>query len=173
MTRVVRKSPHLLLKNRLILPHWNRSQSVELLRYACTQGGTPCPPCLFYLCRLCFGTGDLPHNLPYIALRCISWKGMGDRVSRHVCMFGVKRSRNSLGNQKMSAWTDADKIHIVVQGWVNPCFEPWREWFSHDTSHISFFQTSWTQNVLGTIKEFWWNNDVFNPIIIVGACSFN
>ncbi len=81
MTGVVRISPSSGLKNRVILPHWKRSQLVELIRYS--------------------------------------------------CMFGIKTSRNSLGNQKMSAWTDTDKIHIVVQGWVNSCFEPRRGWFSH------------------------------------------
>ena len=36
---------------------------IDIPAMGLTQGGTPCPPCLFYLCRLCFGTGDLPHIL--------------------------------------------------------------------------------------------------------------
>ncbi len=33
----------------------------QVLTPTLTQGGTPCPPCLFYLCRLCFGIGALHH----------------------------------------------------------------------------------------------------------------
>ena len=35
---------------------------------------------------------------------------------KNACMFGVKRSRNSLGNQKISACKDANKVIILTQG---------------------------------------------------------
>ena len=55
---------------------------------------------------------------------------------KNACMFGVKRSRNSLGNQKISAWKDAHRTIIVTPGWVNLSFQPQRGRFSHNTSHI-------------------------------------
>ena len=57
---------------------------------------------------------------------------------KNACMFGLKWTRYSLGNQKIPAWKDAHKIIIVTQGWVNLSFQPQRGRFSHNTSHLFY-----------------------------------
>ncbi len=87
-------------------------------------------------------------------------------------MFGVKRGKNSLGNQKTSAWKDADKIITVTQGWVNPCFQPWRGRFSHNTSHIYIPIQEKSTKVLHSNKTQWLHQTTIMPNLnVVGHIS--